>query len=56
METETLLTDIWRATDAETDDREIAEQTRKRLLAGELIPAGNCRDEPRAYWAADEKE
>lgn len=56
MERETILAIIWTATDAHTDDRELAETTRQRLESGELEPAGNCRNVERAYWAADEKE
>lgn len=56
MERNTLLAAIWNATDADTNDSEIAELTRQRLESGDLLPAGNCRNVGRAYWACDEKE
>ena len=56
MERNTLLATLWNATDAHTDDRELAERTRQRLESGELTPTGNCRNVERAYWARDEEE
>jgi hypothetical protein len=59
MERETLLATLWNATPEKGSNEAadvLAEATRKRLEAGELIAAGNCRNEPRAYWAADEEE
>jgi hypothetical protein len=58
MERNTLLAELWNATpekgsNADADVR--AEATRQRLEAGELIAAGNCRNEERAYWAKEEE-
>ncbi len=55
MERSTLLADIWKQSDPETDDAQVAESTRKRLEAGELEAAGNFRHETAAYWAKDEE-
>jgi hypothetical protein len=59
MERETLLATLWNATPEKGSNEAatvLAEATRKRLEAGELIAAGNCRNEERASWARDEKE
>jgi hypothetical protein len=59
MERSTLLAALWNATPEKGTNEaanELAEATRKRLEAGELIAAGNCRNEERAYWARTEEE
>jgi hypothetical protein len=59
QEKNTLLSALWDATPEKGSNAgaaKLAEATRKRLEAGELIAAGNCRNEPRAYWARDEEE
>lgn len=59
MERETLLTSLWNATPetgSNADAEKLAESTRERLELGELVPAGNCRNVERAYWAKDEND
>jgi hypothetical protein len=59
MERSTLLAELWNATPAKgsnADAAKRAEATRARLESGELEAAGNCRNEPRAYWAKDEND
>jgi hypothetical protein len=59
MERETLLAALWNATPEKGSNaaaEALAESTRQRLESGDLIPAGNCRNVERAYWAADEEE
>ena len=53
----TLLAEMWRTTDADTDDAANAQAMRVRLAAGELIPTGNCRDvDKNTFWVADEEK
>lgn len=57
-ETKTLLDALWNDTPSKGSNHGaeiLAEATRKRLEAGELHAAGNCRNEERAYWAKDEE-
>lgn len=59
MERSTLLAALWNATPetGTNHDAEVrAEETRKRLEAGELVPTGNCKNVERAYWARNEEE
>ena len=48
MERETIL-----ATFCKMDEPD-AEIVRQRLESGDLLPAGNFRNEPAAYWKEDE--
>ena len=48
MERETLLSTLWNM------DEPDAEIVRQRLESGDLVPAGNFRNEPAAYWKEDE--
>jgi len=50
MERETLLTSLWKMDGK--DDRENAEILRVRLESGDLVPAGNFRNERPNYWAS----
>ena len=59
MERSTLLAELWNATPEKGSNKAaevLAESTRQRLEAGELIPTGNCRNVERAYWARNEEE
>lgn len=59
MERNTLLAELWNATPNKGSNKDaevLAESTRQRLEAGELVPTGNCRNVERAYWARDKKE
>lgn len=59
MERSTLLAELWNATPEEGSNHAAelrAEETRKRLESGELVPTGNCRNVERAYWAKDEND
>lgn len=47
---------MWNATDDATDPAAKAEELRKRLESGDLVPTGNCRNVERAFWAADEEK
>ena len=48
---------MWNETDDATDPAAIAEELRKRLESGELIPTGNCRNVDRAsFWVKDEEK
>jgi hypothetical protein len=48
MERETLLSTLWKM------DEPDAEIVRQRLESGDLIPAGNFRNEPASYWKEDD--
>jgi hypothetical protein len=59
MERSTLLAALWDATPEKGSNRDAdvrAEETRKRLESGDLVPTGNCKNVERAYWAADTEE
>jgi len=49
MERETLLATLW------SMDEPDAEIVRQRLESGDLVPAGNFRNEPASYWKEDEE-
>ena len=49
MERETLLATLW------SMDEPDAEIVRQRLASGDLVPAGNFRNEPASYWKEDEE-
>ena len=49
MQCETLLATLWKM------DEPDAEIVRQRLESGDLIPAGNFRNEPASYWKEDEE-
>jgi hypothetical protein len=54
----TLLAELWNSTPEKGSNKAaevLAESTRQRLESGDLIPAGNCRNVERAYWARDEE-
>lgn len=53
MERSTLLAAIW---NTEGDEPEqVAESVRARLESGELVAAGNFRNEDASYWQKDEE-
>jgi hypothetical protein len=56
MERSTILSAMWNATNDATDPAAKAEELRKRLESGDLVPTGNCRNVERAFWAADEEK
>ncbi len=59
MERATLLAALWNSTPENGTNKaanELAELTRERLESGDLVPAGNCRNVERAYWAKDEND
>lgn len=54
-----LLNEIWFSTPAKGSNAAAearAEETRKRLESGDLVPTGNCRNVDRdSYWTRDEE-
>jgi hypothetical protein len=51
MERETILSVIW---NTDGSPEQVAEMVRARLESGDLVAAGNFRNEPASYWQKDD--